>query len=1137
MFAGKRTGARLVDCTLLPPHRLGDTRRPMGVVTASRSGSVRLLSRLLLASLLALVGLEATGAEAKDAGGAPDAALVDAAPIDAKAIGDAEIDAGPSLEQQAQELRAILVELESIVAGKMPSQGYFEDLFPFDVRDPKAVAIGRKNLEASIVELDKRLLELRPVLAPADAGEGGPPQPPGSAVKPVHSGAAPVKPPKAAPDAGAPDALDASAPTADAGPPTDEATVVELQLGVAKARLAFLKLSDDKRLPLLEQDAERKRVALEKERANSEREKALAEQKRAEEARQKALEQAEQARNELQRVVANESARMEGVRGALAAYKQEVAERRQGWATEAATRQEKYAELIERAKKVTPQSPGADKLYDELIAELTNIRANVRIALDAYRNVPEAPRYTPDASFDAIRERVPEEERTAVESNVRVLGESAAELEGSARTLAWETLEASVTREHDLNDRRIALLERVTRAKRSAVLGFGAQGIAQLQREVGRLALEGRWYYAHAEVRVRSLGELVRSPLWIGQMTWTVLLLVGVLAGIIYARRKGPDALEKLRVLVVRSVRRPALARPLATFIAALASILRPLVFLLGVLAARRALGETATLVELSVPLRLLIWYASYRLFTVATHRGLAWVISGGAGLQGKKGGRSERILRSVRIVARYGFAVAIVLTVAAEILGEGYLFNLVLRFAWLGAIPIFALLVKWWRNDITDAYLDHKPKGRLAGMVRSTRERWFGFFVAVAAFVVVLGQALLRALRRFVLGFEQTRKALAFLFRRRLEKKAAASSLVPTETELPEDLRQWFSEEPVNDETYAVTELPGLEEFDKQAERWAAGEKSAAVLVVGETGFGKTSWLNNATLLVESANVKRVNFDTRLLTQSELLGFLKRALALDARSDARADVIEAIVKAGPQIIMLDDLHHLLLRGVGTYEAWNELSEVIERTRTHTFWVATMGALAFQHLGWARGGVEPFRKVVRLGPWDDARISLLINARTRESEYEMVYDDLVVDKLEGVDGEAQLVSTQQGYTRLIWDYADGCPRVALHCWKNSLVPDGDNRVRVRLFQRPNANALEALSEVEKFVLAGVAWHTTLTLTEAVRSLKYAVMACEDAFDKLQDLGIVVEDNGRFRIATRWLCPVLRYLKRKHLFED
>ena len=149
----------------------------------------------------------------------------------------------------------------------------------------------------------------------------------------------------------------------------------------------------------------------------------------------------------------------------------------------------------------------------------------------------------------------------------------------------------------------------------------------------------------------------------------------------------------------------------------------------------------------------------------------------------------------------------------------------------------------------------------------------------------------------------------------------------------------------------------------------------------------------------------------------------------------------------------------------------------------------------------------------------------------------MVYDDLVVDKLEGVEGEAQLVSTQQGYIRLIWDYADGCPRVALHCWKNSLVSDGDNRMRVRLFNRPNTAELESLSEAEKFLLAGVVWHATMTQQEAVRSLKYSPMACEDGLDRLLDGGMLTATNGRYRVSTRWLRPTYRFLVRQHLIEE
>jgi hypothetical protein len=557
------------------------------------------------------------------------------------------------------------------------------------------------------------------------------------------------------------------------------------------------------------------------------------------------------------------------------------------------------------------------------------------------------------------------------------------------------------------------------------------------------------------------------------------------------------------------------------------------------VLFARNALGETAKVVELAVPLRLLLWFASYRLFIVASHRLLYRVIGrSDGGAKSATSARSERLTKSVRMVARYGFGVAIVLILAAEILGKGYLYHLVLRFAWLGAIPIFALLVRWWRSDIADAYLTHRSDGRLASLVRTTRGRWFGFFVAAAAFLVVLGQATLRALRRFVLGFEQTRKALAFLFRRRLERRAVESTEAPQEEHLPEDLRRWFSEDPVSDETYAVADLPGLVELEKEARRWADGEKSAAVLLVGEAGFGKTSWLNAAALRVQPAKLVRLTLEHRLLDEADVLRFLAQSLALGlGESPSRTDVIDAIAKSERRIVMVDDAHHLVLRGVGTFSGWDAFADVVERTRFNTLWVAAMGGYAHQHLAWARGGVEPFRRVVKLNPWSETRVALLIHSRSRESGYEMVYDDLVVDKLEGVDGEAQLVSTQEGYARLIWDYADGCPRVALHCWKNSLVEDGEKRVRVRLFRRPNTSQLEALSEVEKFVLASVVWHTTLTLEEAVVSLNLGSALCTDALDKLHDTGILEKRGERYRVVTRWLCPVARYLRRKHLVEE
>ncbi len=1082
---------------------------------------------LLFSGIPSAQALDAGGGKAVDAGSNASPETLDAAPADAGAS-----DAGPTLGQRAAVLRATLANLQLVLDGKAPFEGYVEDFFSFDLSDEKSVEAARKVLTADIADWKDRLNALSTT---TDAGTDAKESDRKGAKRTAGAGQA------SADDAGLVDADQSDARADDGGVEqrVSEAEVLGLEIEVAEARLAFLDLPLDRRRALLEEDANRKRVAFEKERANAEREKALAEQKRAEAARQRALAEAERARDEMERVVANEHARIEGVRGAQAIYRRELAERRQVWAAQVSAQRERADVLLDRAARVAPASADANTLYDDIVKELTTLRGQVREGLRAYRQAPPAARYAPDASFDAVRSKLAEKDRSAVETSVRELSEAATDLERQSRSLAWDTLEASVAKERELNTKRVELLDTVSPAKRSDVLGFGPEGVAQLRRELERVALEGSWYRAHGEVRIRGLKDLSSNPFWIGQVTWSALLLFGVLGAVIYVRRKGPAALESLRVGIVRSIRRPSLARPVAAMIDALVAVLAPIAFLLGVVGAERALGKTAELVEFSVPLRLMLWYASYRLLIVASHRVLYRAISRGAseGSSGKPSHRSELVARSVRLVARYGFAVAITLIVAAEVLGKGYLYHLVLRFAWLGAFPIFFVLVRRWRGDIADAYLAHRSEGRLADLVRSTRDRWFGFFVAVAAFAAVLAQASLRAARRFVLGFEQTRKALAFLFRRRLEKQAAEVASAPTEEQLPEDLRACFSEAPVTDEAFVVTDLPGMDRFETQRERWAQGKKTAALMVVGEAGFGKTSWLNAAQARA-GGSVRRVALPRRILREDDFLPYLVRQLGLDApEAVTPSAVIEAMTKAKQQVILVDDAHHLTLRGVGTLGAWDAFSKIVEGTRQNTLWVAAMNGFAFQHLDWTRGGVEPFREVIHLRSWPESRVAQLLDARSRQSGYEMVYDDLVVDKLEGVQGEAQLVSTQEGYARLIWDYADGCPRVALHCWKNSLVHDGPKRVRVRLFRRPKADELESLVNTERFVLASVVWHGSLTRDEAVRSLNLNVRVCEDALDKLHDEGVVEERDGRFRVATRWLSPVLRFLRRKHLIEE
>ena len=1065
-------------------------------------------------------------------------------------------DAGKSRSERKNELEATLAALKALLSGKLPEGIHLEDLFSVDLTNEDAVTNARDLLAVQVGTLSERVSVLRgeepgdggaeagdgavadAAKAEVDAGKGASVPPTPTKTKPTAP-KAPAKGDAGVADAGASADGGGDAGEVDAGEDTSATDLVlaELELEVASARLAFLSKPLEERKPLVSADAERKRLAVEKERAEAERDKALEEQRAAEAARRAALVEAEQARTEVKRAVATELARAEGVRGAQAAYKHKLAERRQALATSATERQKVVEALLERAKVVKSGARETDALYDDIVKALTGIREDVRAALDLYGAEPDVARYEATSAYKDVHDQATLEDRKKVDELTASLDLASIELATSARVMAWENLESVVAREHELNDKRIALLDRVTPAKHDAVLGFGPEGIAQARREMSRVALEARWYRTQFTVTAGSLPERVTEPVWIGKVTTISLLIGAIIALAIYVRRKAPELLERARSLAVRAIRRPRTARIAGLFIGAVRALSPELVLFASLYSIASVLGDNADSLAFAVPLRVLMWYAVYRLVTTGAHRGFAWVAATGTGVTAPGTGRSEKIQRSVRLVARYLFPIGIVLVVAAKILGKGYLYHLVRDFAWLGAVPLFMVLIRWWRNDIAEAYLKFRPKGRLADLVRSTRDQWHGFFVAVAAFLVVLGQVAVRAVQRFVLGFEQTRKALAFIFRRRLERQASSSVTSSEPVALPEVVSACFDEGPVTDETYAMSELQGLEVFNEALEDWKKDGVRGALLVVGERGFGKTSWLNAAAAQLENLHTIWVSLPHRVLTREAIIEVIARAVGVPASTPASIEAIrQRVEQSAPHVLVVDDAHHLLLRGVETFEAWATLTDIVEVTEAHAFWLASMDRFAYKHLSWSRPDGHGFRKIVTLQPWSEAQIDVLLQARVREMGLEVAYDDLVVDRMEGVDAEAQLVGTRRDYSRLIWDYADGSPRVAIRSFRKSLVPDEAGLLRVQLFRRPPAPLLESLSNVERFALAGVVWHATLTVEEAVQSLRYGRDVCAEALDRLLDDGVLEISDGRYRVTSEWDRPVVRYLRRKHLVE-
>ena len=852
--------------------------------------------------------------------------------------------------------------------------------------------------------------------------------------------------------------------------------------------------------------------------------------------RERAVEAAKAALDTQRALLSELEARLQAVRAAQLAFESKL-KKRSAVLTEQKVKDPLVAQLAGRIEHVAPETPDADALYGQLVQLLREIRSDLQRQLDGY----DEPIEVPTAGELSVPLRTPDElgaTRFKLQELRAELAGRTLQLQDQAQTLRFQELDQAMARERALNELRIVLLARVSESKRDAVLGFGEEGRAQLSRELYHIQLVARWVALSWRRQLSQLLAQARSLRQVGNLLFDFSLVAFALWLGRRLRSERSRLLELARTAAARLLRVPRRIRVAHGLLGALDAIYVELSWLLVVVLCGVLLGSV---VESGFPeafYSLSVLYASYRLVLSAAHRFLAWL----AGTEGRSAVQaaalSSKILHSVRVVGRYGLALFLVLSFAEAAVERGYLYHLTVLVAWLAALPLALWLVRRWRTEICDAYLAIvRSEGAFADTVRRSRDQWYGFAIALVAFVLLIPTTAIRWARRFVLGFERSRKALAYLLRRRLERKEEASSpadsLAPG---LPRPVLAALTTEPVLEASPLLVEFfPGAEQLKKAFEAWRMDGGIGATLLVGKAGFGKTTWLHAAVRQVSGAAVCQLSLAERTTDPNHVRSAIAQAAALEQTAAETAEALAEALCDGPRrLFWIDDLHMWFARKPSGLSALLELERVISLTGHHVYWLASMAHHPFEFMRWMRRDFTVFRNIIRLPAWGEAQIADLIGMRMKASGFEVSYEELLLDEFEGVEAAQQLLTTARDYNRLVWDYSDGSPRAALEVWRSSLVVEDKQTLSVRLFSAPSASELDGLDEVARFSLGGIAWHGSIATDELADSLRFPIHAVQDEVAKLVERGVVSVRGRYLGIHLGWWPVVSRYLKRKHL---
>jgi len=1014
------------------------------------------------------------------------------------------------------QLRHEIADLEALTRGELPRFTPLPALFEIDITDPAAVA-------RRIEELQARLPATQPALS--------------AAVQPATAIAAP-NPAASAGEPPASPALEiaATSSVAQAATSAIEASTDGQRLRRNQLRLQFLQLPAGVRERLLTDDVlRRERAAFTEQQVHAEQM-----QEASERERNAALQAAEEATSAAERELAIEVARLQSHRAELATQAQAWNRRNQ---SELDLRAQLSARYQPKNSAMGYSPAEADSLYRDIRRDLQTLRDRADAKLSTLSAPSEvigiasalslnASVFAPYASLRtklvALRASVAGDEAQLREREVEERYRDAQEV-----MLSLQTLQAQ----------RIELHGHLSPERRAAVSGFTGEGFSRLRSELAHVTLMARWYPEQRRHEIAALPGLLRDVFTAGRVGLRALGLVALLLVYGSALRRHRALLNQLRVRAVAAVDSRTVALRINGLFLALGAVASELLLLALVYAVfDQLLGTVIASPELTVFRKLAYALAWYRLTLAVVHRLLLNAVRRYRRVEPEL---NEKMLVSVRLIARFALGIGVYLILSKALLGRGALYGIALNLAWIGAAFIAYQLIQMWREEVAQSYLRLFPNGRLAAAVRGSSKHLHGLFVALLAFAFVAVRGVWIWLRDIALGFEQTRKALAYLLRRRLERQAERQAgAAPEQTQLPAILVAALTEDDAKP-ALRLNRYPEQDAVFASIEALARGQRGVLVALVGERGAGKTTWLN---VLSERSTptlpVALFTLEQRLLEPIDLLTRLGRELGF-SENLSEAELIVALLDAPPRAVFIDLAQNVMLRAVGGLACYECLLRIARATVRRVVWVLAFSRWPYEFMQRLHPGQDIYDMTVRMKGWSEHEISDLIELRMKAAGFTADYGDLQLDSNLptrssvlplGPDGLPMdgAERTSDRYHRIVWDYADGNPRVALHFWRHSLLPDGDARVKVRLFATPSLALLEATGLRTRFLLAALLQHENLSAAEAARTLRQSEAECESELAGLHAKGVLSVQGGRYRVDSHWNRAVLRFLQRKKL---
>ncbi len=340
------------------------------------------------------------------------------------------------------------------------------------------------------------------------------------------------------------------------------------------------------------------------------------------------------------------------------------------------------------------------------------------------------------------------------------------------------------------------------------------------------------------------------------------------------------------------------------------------------------------------------------------------------------------------------------------------------------------------------------------------------------------------------------------------------------TETEkaidkLPFIYQRLFKPEPLTTFELFTDRPEELEKIKTAYSRWKSG-KFAPTVIIGEKGWGKTSFINRF-LKLKLTTEEIIKFQPDPLKKMD--DHYKEILASTTIEDQSEEGDDLVPKR--KIIVLDGLERLFEARINGFQVMIRLLHHISESNSSFFWIITCHQHAWQYLDKTLSVSDYFGYHIKLADFTNEALMKTIERRHSISGYRLMFlpetqkKALISFKKQTDFGDQELLRTE--YFSRMHKIVKGNLAQAFLFWMRSTAHVTEDSVYLEYLSSEIFNFLGSMSDSKLMMLKYIVLQNGLNIENFAALMRLSPEKSRLYLDQLQDDGILVTRDGIYNI--------------------